>query len=111
MALIGHQRRCPEGFEYGGGTYGALGDSVTPQYMLILSTVLNIVLDLLFVRVFHWGIAGVSWATVIAQGISCISSLWYLNRYHPLLKTDFRRLKLDRVILKQSLRIGLPSGV
>ena len=51
------------------GIYNALGDSKTPLYFLMLSTLTNIVLDLLFVIKFHMGVAGVAWATLIAQGV------------------------------------------
>jgi len=57
-----------------------LGDSRTPLYALIFSTVLNIVLDLLFVAVFRWGVAGVAWATVIAQTASFLAALFYLDK-------------------------------
>ncbi|HCM27466.1 MAG: MATE family efflux transporter [Treponema sp. GWB1_62_6] len=88
-----------------------LGDSTTPLYMLILSTLLNIVLDLVFVRVFGWGIEGVAWATVIAQGVSFIGSLVYLNATHEVLRTNFLKLRFDNEIFKASLKIGLPSGL
>ena len=54
------------------GIYNALGDSKTPLYFLMLSTLTNIVLDLLFVIKFHMGVAGVAWATLIAQGVCCL---------------------------------------
>lgn len=53
----------------------AVGDSKTPLVFLIFSSVTNIVLDYIFVRYFHWGVAGVAWATFIAQGIACILAL------------------------------------
>ncbi len=56
------------------GIFTSLGDSKTPLYFLIASSVGNILLDLLFVAIFHWGVAGVAWATFIAQGISCLLS-------------------------------------
>jgi putative MATE family efflux protein len=88
-----------------------LGDSMTPLFMLIVATVLNILLDLLFVRSFGWGVAGVAWATVIAQGVSFIGSVIYLNRTHELLKTNFFKLRFDKEIFILSLKIGLPSGL
>jgi putative MATE family efflux protein len=88
-----------------------LGDSMTPLFMLIVATILNVFLDLLFVRAFGWGVAGVAWATVIAQGVSFIGSVLYLNHTHELLKTNFLKLHFDREIFALSLKIGLPSGV
>lgn len=88
-----------------------LGDSKTPLYFLIFSSLLNIVLVLLFVTVLHWGIAGSAWATVIAQAFSFLLAVIYLNRSHPVLKFRLKGFEFDREILKKSLAIGLPSGV
>ncbi len=88
-----------------------LGDSKTPLYFLIISTILNIGFDLLFVVVFKWGIAGVSFATVLAQAIAFGLSVIYLNRYHPLIRFSFRGLSFDRDIFRHSLRIGIPTGL
>lgn len=60
------------------GIFTALGDSKTPLYFLMGSSVGNILLDFIFVAVFDWGVAGVAWATFIAQGIACILSLIFL---------------------------------
>ncbi|TVQ14180.1 MAG: MATE family efflux transporter [Bacteroidetes bacterium] len=88
-----------------------MGDSKTPLYFLIISTFLNIGFDLLFVAVFKWGIAGISFATVLAQAIAFGLSVIYLNRYHPLIKFSFTGLSFDREIFRQSLRIGIPTGL
>lgn len=88
-----------------------LGDSKTPLYFLILSTVLNIVLDLLFILVMGWGIEGAAYATVISQGFSFIVSVFYLNNTHKLIRISFVNLKFDRYIFRKSLTIGLPSGL
>jgi len=88
-----------------------LGDSKTPLYFLILSTVLNIGLDLLFILVLGWGIEGAAYATLIAQGISLIVAIFYLNSNHSLIKFNLREFSFDRKIFKQSLRIGLPTGL
>ena len=88
-----------------------LGDSKTPLYFLVFSTILNIALVLLFVTVLHWGIAGSAWATVIAQGSSFLLAVLYLNKSHPVLKFRIKGFEFDRAIFKQSMAIGLPSGV
>jgi putative MATE family efflux protein len=88
-----------------------MGDSKTPLYFLIISTILNIGFDLLFVAVFKWGIAGVSFATVLAQAIAFGLSVIYLNRYHPLIRFSFKGLSFDRSIFRHSLRIGIPTGL
>ncbi|MDP2790427.1 MAG: MATE family efflux transporter [Rectinemataceae bacterium] len=88
-----------------------LGDSKTPLYLLIASTLINIILDLLFVVVFHWGVAGAAWATVIAQGVSFIGALIILDTRNPYVRLDGRNLKWDKAIFAQILRIGLPTGL
>lgn len=88
-----------------------LGDSKTPLYFLIISTFINIGLDLLFVLVFNMGIAGVAIASVIAQGGAFITAIIYLNKTHKIVHFSFKDLKFDREIFKKSVRIGLPTGL
>jgi putative MATE family efflux protein len=88
-----------------------LGDSKTPLYFLIISTVMNVVLDLLFVAVFKWGIAGAAWATVISQAGAFVTGILYLNRTHEVVKLNSLNLVFDRSIFKKSLMIGLPTGL
>jgi putative MATE family efflux protein len=89
-----------------------LGDSKTPLYFLIVATLANIVLDLLFVLVFRWGVAGVAWATVIAQGLSFLLGLWYLRRPElAVLRIRLRGMRFDPQIFRRSVQIGLPSAV
>ncbi len=88
-----------------------LGDSKTPLYFLVISTLLNVVLVLLFVMVFHWGIAGSAYATVIAQGLSFIFGIAYLNKTHKVFRLNLRKLEFDKEIFIKSMQIGLPSGV
>jgi len=89
----------------------ALGDSKTPLYFLIFSTIINIFLDLLFVIKFHWGIAGAGWATVTAQLISTIFCLWYMLWKFPLLRLKKEDWKLSSDFIYEHLRIGLPMGL
>jgi len=88
-----------------------LGDSKTPLYLLVVASLLNIVLDLLFVVAFGWGVAGVAWATVISQAVSFLGGLWYLDRKKGPARLSLKSLRFDREIFKQGLRIGLPTGV
>jgi len=88
-----------------------LGDSVTPLYFLILATVINIGLDLLFIVRLDWGIAGAAYATIIAQGIAFLVAVLYLNNNHELIRFNFREFSFDWEIFWQSLRIGLPTGL
>lgn len=88
-----------------------LGDSKTPLYFLIISTIVNIILALLFVVVFKWGIEGSAIATVIAQAGAFVSGVIYLNRTHPIINLSWRKMEFDKEIFKKSISIGLPSGL
>lgn len=87
-----------------------IGDSVRPLYFLIIATILNLGLDLLFIIVFEWGIAGVAWATFIAYFTSFSLAILYLNKTHDILKFKINSMSFDKRIFTQALRIGLPSG-
>lgn len=86
----------------------ALGDSKTPLIFLIVSSFINVGLDLLFVLVFHWGVAGAAWATVIAQFVSAIGSILFALKRNPYLKLEKRHFIVDNDIIKKSFQIGLP---
>ncbi|MDX2414283.1 MAG: MATE family efflux transporter [Bacteroidales bacterium] len=88
-----------------------LGDSITPLVFLIISTLTNIILDILFVVVFKMGIEGVAYATVISQGGAFITAVFWLNKNHKLIRISFRNLVFDREIFKLGNKIGLPSGL
>ncbi|NPD47917.1 MULTISPECIES: MATE family efflux transporter [unclassified Lentimicrobium] len=87
-----------------------LGDSKTPLYFTIIATLINILLDWLFIGVFHWGVGGAAFATIIAQGGAFITGIIYLNKTHDLLTLHPSRLKFDKKIFTQSVKIGLPTG-
>jgi putative MATE family efflux protein len=88
-----------------------LGDSKTPLYFLIIATVANIILVLLFVAVFKWGIAGAAYATLIANAIAFGLAIYWLNKTHKLIRIAIRGLHFDKEIFMHSIRIGLPTGV
>lgn len=87
-----------------------LGDSKTPLYFMVIATINNILLDLLFVVVFKWGIQGVAFATIISEGGAFITAAIYLNKKHPIIKLSFRKYIFDRDIFRSCIRIGLPTG-
>ncbi|KAF0198732.1 MAG: drug/sodium [Bacteroidetes bacterium] len=87
-----------------------LGDSKTPLYFLIISTVANILFDLLFVIVFKWGIAGAAFATVLSQAGAFVTLVLYLNHRHPVINLSWRKYIWDREIFRSSIRIGVPTG-
>ena len=85
----------------------ALGDSKTPLYAMIVASLTNVALDLLFVMGFRWGVAGAAAATVIAQGVSCVYA--YLNvRKISIIKLQKGDLKLTREMTAQLLKLGSP---
>jgi len=88
-----------------------LGDSKTPLYFLIISSIVNIFLDLLFIGVFEWGIRGAAIATIISQGGAFIAVTLYLNFYNNKYKYQYFHFSFDKVIFIRFLRIGLPSGL
>jgi putative MATE family efflux protein len=88
-----------------------LGDSITPLVFLIISTVTNIILDILFIVVFKMGIEGVAIATIISQGGAFITAIIYLNKNHKLIRISFRNLVFDKEIFKLGNKIGLPAGL
>ena len=93
------------------GVMTALGDSRRPLYYLIFSSVLNVLLDLLFVGALHGGVAAAALATTLSQGISAMLCLVHLLQRDQIYTLKARELKIDSAILREILRIGLPTGV
>ena len=87
-----------------------LGDSKTPLYFLIIASVFNVILDLLFVIVLKWGISGAAFATIISHFGAFLTAILYLNKTHKLININFLRLKFDRKIFYHSVKIGVPAG-
>ena len=87
-----------------------LGDSITPLWFLLIATILNIILDILFIVVFRWGIEGAAIATVISQGVAFLSGAVYLSYKHQIISFKVSTLRFSRDIFRKSLRIGLPTG-
>lgn len=87
-----------------------LGDSKTPLYFTIIATLINIALDWLFIGQFGWGVGGAALGTIIAQGGAFVTGILYLNRTHDLLTLHLKKIKFDKKIFIQSVKIGLPTG-
>ena len=98
------------GFSTTSAILRGLGDSKTPLYFLMVSTLFNIGFDLLFILVFKWGIAGAAVATVVSQTGAFLTAVIYLNRNHKLIDFNLPQYRFDKKIFWQSLRIGLPTG-
>ena len=89
----------------------ALGNSKTPLYFLILAALLNIVLDLTFIIVFHMGVAGAAWATITAQGVSGVLCLIYIIKYVPELRLKADDWRFRSEIAKKEILVGIPMGL
>ena len=99
------------GYNLNSGILRGLGNSRTTLLFLAVSTVLNIVLDLLFVLVFHWGVGGAALATILAQAASWLFGLAYINRAYPDYAIRLFCFRFDRELFREIMRIGLPSGL
>jgi len=99
------------GFQGTSAILRGLGDSKTPFYFLSVATIINIVLDIVFVVVFHWGVEGVAAATVVSQAMAFFAIIIYLNRYHSFMSFSPLKMCFDLDMFKKSLKIGLPAGM
>ena len=88
-----------------------LGDSKTPLLYLGIATIINIVLDIIFVAYFDWNVAGAALATIIAQAVSLIFGLFHLSATNEIFRFRLQTLKFDRKIFNETIRIGIPSGL
>ncbi len=93
------------------GIIRSLGDSKSPLVFLVCSSVLNIVLDLTLILVFHMGVAGAAWATVISQGISGVACLVYMVKRFEILKISREEWRLDGKYAAVLCNMGIPMGL
>jgi len=93
------------------GIFQAVGDSKHPLYYLIIAAITNVVLDILFVAVFDFGVAGAALATVISQFLSAILGFVKLTKVDGYHKLYIRKIKIDGNMLKSLVNMGLPTGV
>ncbi|HIV12363.1 MAG TPA: MATE family efflux transporter [Candidatus Pullilachnospira stercoravium] len=93
------------------GILQSVGDSRHPLIYLIISSMVNVVLDLLFVAVFHMGVGSAAFATVISQFISALLCLRQLMKSPAEYRLSLRKIRIDRVMLGQIISNGLPSGI
>ena len=98
-------------YNIGSSILRSVGDSKRPLYYLIVCCFFNIGLDLLFVLVFHMGIAGAAIATVLSQAVSAILVTWFLMRAEDIYRLEFHEIRFDLRSLGAVLRIGLPAGL
>lgn len=98
-------------YNMGSGILRAVGDSKRPLYFLIASCMTNIVLDLLFVVVFHMGVAGAAAATIISQALSAALVIWVLMRTRDMYRLELKKIRFDGRMFARIIRIGLPAGL
>jgi len=98
-------------YNIGAGILRAVGDSQRPFYFLVVSAVLNIVLDLVFVLVFKMGVAGVALATIIAQGTSAVLVIFTLLRTDSCIRLIPRQLRLHWDMLRKIFNVGIPAAL
>ncbi|MGM9764675.1 MAG: MATE family efflux transporter [Candidatus Cryptobacteroides sp.] len=100
-------------YNFGGSILRSTGDTAKLFYSLLVATVCNLALDLLFVGVFYWGVPGVAWATVIANAVNAAIIVWFLKREPEPYKLHLNPRKWEMSIpaLNEMLRIGIPAGL
>ena len=98
-------------YNIGAGILRAVGDSKRPFYFLVVCAILNTVLDLVFVLVFHMGVRGVALATILSQGVSAILVIITLLRTDACIKLYPRKLKIHWDLLKKIFRVGIPAAI
>ena len=89
----------------------ALGDSKTPLYFLILSSIINVILDLVFVLAFRMGVFGVAFATIISQAVSAVSCILYAYRKNPYFRLTRNELRPEWSIISRSFQLGVPIAL
>ena len=99
-------------FQYGYNIFSsilwAVGDSAATLYFLLISSVMNIALDLLFVAVFHWGVVGAAVATVISQAASFIAAYLYMTRRYPIFRFKMKEYSWSPALVKRTVKVGFP---
>ena len=98
-------------YNYAAGILNAVGNSAKALQYLMIAAGSNIVLDWIFVVVFHMGVEGVALATDIAQFISCVCILQYLMKSKDLYRLKLRSIRLDKIMAARIIRIGIPAGI
>ena len=111
VLIISHGIIAMMGYNLLAGILRSLGDSKTPLYFLIIATILNIFLALLFIIQFGWGVPGSAVALVIAQGFSALLCIVYIVKKFPILRLQKQDWHFDWNFAWEHLRMGLPMAV
>ncbi len=102
-------------FQFGYNIFSAIlravGDSAATLYFLLISSAINIALDLLFVASFGWGVAGAAAATVISQAVSFVAAYIYMRRKHPVFCFDISEYKWREDMISRTVKVGFPISL
>ena len=99
------------GYNLNAGILAGLGNTRTTLLFLCVSSVMNILLDLIFVMVCGWGVFGVAFATILSQAVSWLFGLFYINRRYPEIAIRPFCHRFDRGLFKEIMSVGLPAGI
>ncbi len=99
------------GYNVNAGILQGLGDSKTPLIFLVISCIINIVLDLTFVINFDMGVAGVALATIIAQAVSWFVGIYYINHKYDFLTIHPFKFRFHKELFLKAMKLGVPSGI
>ncbi len=98
-------------YNIGSGVLRAMGDSKRPLYFLIVCTICNVILDIIFVVIFDMKVKGVAYATIISQFISAVLVILSLKLSYKEFDFSLKKLSVDKNILKEMFKIGIPAGL
>ncbi len=99
------------GYNANAGILQGLGDSRSPLFILALSSILHVILDIVLVVFVGLGVSGVAFATVVSQYFSWFLSILYIKKQHADLDCRFLKLSFDKPVFRELMRIGLPAGI
>ncbi len=99
------------GYNINAGILQGLGDSHTSLLFLLIATIINIVLDLLFTIAFGWGVFGVAFATIISEFCSWVFGISFINKHYSFININVFRFRFDGGLFKKAMKLGIPSGV
>ncbi|MEG0692473.1 MAG: MATE family efflux transporter, partial [Oscillospiraceae bacterium] len=99
------------GFNINAGILQGLGDSKTSLLFLLIASIINTVLDIVFVLVFHWGVFGVAFATIIAQICSWIFGIYFINKHYDCIHIRVFKFTFDKDLFWKAMKLGIPSGI
>lgn len=98
-------------YNYSVGILRALGDSKHPLIYLIISSVTNVVLDIVLIAGFHFGVGAAAFATIVSQCLSAILCLWQLTHNPEEIRLNFKEIRMDKEMLKLIVQNGIPAGI